>query len=227
MAITRFARCRFGISSRKTDHVDVWAGTTGGTTTLSRPTLKARRKKPKVSGQHSAVDNRQSHIGSKTLTSTARAPCMDLSLPFVQYQESMQGGLRAALLTEVTRRTQAGGVQFAAYPATFANRRADVASRPVSKPDAIGLQQQIESRAGIKIAISKAGWYRITQPELVAAGLDPNVNAPQLQLYANGRSVPIKQSGDEKHLTSSDYIEFYGRGMRLAHRRDPNLLSGY
>jgi hypothetical protein len=166
-------------------------------------------------GQRTALSSRQSAVtywledldidGTRTL----HGPIV----PFVQYQESMQGGLRAALLTEVTRRTQAGGVQFAAYPATFANRRADVASRPVSKPDAIGLQQQIESQPGIKIAISKAGWYRITQPELVAAGLDPNVNAPQLQLYANGRSVPIKQSGDEKHLTSSDYIEFYGQSI--------------
>src|SRR6185503_7948700 len=44
-------------------------------------------------------------------------------------------------------------------------------------------------------------------------GLDPNVNASRLQLYANGRSVPLKQSGDEVRLTSSDCIEFYGQGV--------------
>jgi len=131
--------------------------------------------------------------------------------PLVQYEKPRQDGPRAALLNEVSRRTPAGGVRFDDYPAAFAGQRADVVNPPVSDPDAIALQQQIESRAGIKIAVSKAGWYRITQPELVAAGLDPNVNASRLQLYANGRSVPIKQSGDELHLTSSDYIEFYGQ----------------
>jgi hypothetical protein len=136
------------------------------------------------------------------------------SLPILQFQKPRQdGGQRAALLNEVTRQTQAGGVRLDAYPAVFATERANVASPQVSNTDAIALQEQIESWPGIKIVISKAGWYRITQPELMAAGLDPNVNAPQLQLYANGRSVPIKQSGDEVHLTSSDYIEFYGHGQ--------------
>ena len=133
--------------------------------------------------------------------------------PFVQYEKPRLDGPRAALLNEVSRRTPAVGIRFDDYPAAFAGQRADVVSPPVSNPDAIALQQQIESRPGIKIAVSKAGWYRITQPELIAAGLDPNVNASRLQLYANGRSVPIKQSGDEVHLTSSDYIEFYGQGV--------------
>lgn len=133
--------------------------------------------------------------------------------PLAQYEKPRQDGPRAALLNEVSRRTQAGGVRFDDYPAAFVGQRADVVSPPVSNPDAIALQQQIESRPGIKIAVSRAGWYRITQPELVAAGLDPNVNASRLQLYANGRSVPIKQSGNEVDLTSSDYIEFYGQGV--------------
>jgi hypothetical protein len=133
--------------------------------------------------------------------------------PYAQYQKPRQGGPRAALLNEVTQRTQPEGVRFAGYPAAFAEPRAYVATPLMSSSDAIALQQQIESRPGIKIAVSRAGWYRITQPELVAVGLDPNVNAQRLQLYANGRTVPIKQSGDEVHLTSSDYIEFYGQGV--------------
>jgi len=132
--------------------------------------------------------------------------------PIVEYKRPGRGGPRAALLKEVTKPTQAV-VRLDAYPAAFAEQRRGVASPLVFDTDAIALQQQIEARPGIKIAVSKAGWYRITQPELLAAGLDPNTNAQQLQLYANGRSVPIKQSGDEVHLTSSDYIEFYGQGV--------------
>lgn len=135
------------------------------------------------------------------------------TVSLVQYRKRKQGGgQRAVLLNEVTRRTDEGGVRLSAYPKALAEERADVASSLVSNTDAIALQQQIESRPGIKITVSQPGWYRITQPELLAAGLDPNVNAVQLQLYANGRSVPIKQSGDKVHLTSSDYIEFYGQG---------------
>jgi len=134
--------------------------------------------------------------------------------PLVQNQKTRQGSeQRAALLNEVSPSTPSGGVRFDVYPSAFVADRANVARPQVSNTDAIALQQQIESQPGIKIAVSKAGWYRITQPELVAAGLDPNVNASQLQLYANGRSVPIKQSGDKVHLTSSDYIEFYGHGV--------------
>jgi hypothetical protein len=130
----------------------------------------------------------------------------------VQYKPK-QGGPRAALLNEVTGRTTASGVEFAAYPAAVAAHRVHLASPLVSDADAVALQQRIEAGPGIKIAVKKAGWYRVTQPELAAAGLDPNVNAAQLQLYGNGRAVPIKQSGDEVHLTSSDYIEFYGQGV--------------
>ena len=133
--------------------------------------------------------------------------------PIAEYRKPGRGGPRAALLNEVTPLTPAEGVRLDAYPAAFAEQSRNLASPRVSDSDAVALQQQIEARPGIKIAVSKAGWYRITQPELLAAGLDPNVNAQQLQLYANGRSVPIKQSGDEVHLTSSDYIEFFGQGV--------------
>ena len=129
------------------------------------------------------------------------------TVSFMEYQKPKQGGgQRAVLLNEVTPGTGQGGVWLNAYPTALAEEHANVASSLVSDIDAIALQQQIESLPGIKITVSKAGWYRITQPELVAAGLNPNVNALQLQLYANGRRVPIKQSGDQVNLTSSDYI---------------------
>ena len=45
------------------------------------------------------------------------------------------------------------------------------------------------------------------------AGLDPDADATHLQLYANGRAVPIKLSVTGGPLTSSDYLEFYGQGL--------------
>ncbi len=73
-------------------------------------------------------------------------------------------------------------------------------------------QQTIAATAGVKIAVSKTGWYRVTQPELIAAGYDANANAAQLHLFANGQELPIKVSGGGAVLGPSDYIEFYGRG---------------
>ena len=172
------------------------------------PTAQSKYQRSAVSGQPPAVTYWLEDVdidGTRTL----HGPIA----PLVEYPKPRQSGPRAALLNELTRRTQAGGVRFDACPAAFAERRRDVASPLVSNPDALATQQWIESLPGIKIAVSKAGWYRITQSELVAAGFDPHMNALLLQLYAKGRSVPIKQSGDKIHLTSSDYIEFYGQGV--------------
>ena len=129
--------------------------------------------------------------------------------PSCSIQRKLKGGQRAPLLGEVSRRIPASGIGAARWAAAFAAERAKLRKR-VADPDALVKQREIESLPGVKIAINREGWYRISQAELVAAGLDANVNAPQLQLYTNGRAVAIRQSGDGVHLTSSDYIEFYG-----------------
>jgi hypothetical protein len=78
---------------------------------------------------------------------------------------------------------------------------------------ALSVQQGIAATPGVKLAVSKTGWFRVTQGELVAAGLDPNVNAANLQLFANAVEAPFKVSGNGVQFTSSDYIEFYGHGI--------------
>lgn len=132
--------------------------------------------------------------------------------PTHEYRKPRQGEPRAALLNEAAPREPGRGIDLITYPAAFGDKRAKSAQPLVSDHDAMAMQQAIESRPGVKIVISKTGWYRIGQPELVAAGLDPNIHAQQLQLYAKGRAVPISISRDEVHLTPSDYIEFYGQG---------------
>ena len=76
--------------------------------------------------------------------------------------------------------------------------------------DTAVFQRQIADMAGVKFNVGKAGWYRIAQPELIAAGLDSNVIASHLQLYAGGVEVPMRVSGNGQQLTASDIIEFYG-----------------
>lgn len=66
--------------------------------------------------------------------------------------------------------------------------------------------------AALKIAIRQPGWYRITQTELIAAGLSPNVDPSLLQLYADGVEQPILQTGANL-FDAAGSIEFYATGM--------------
>jgi hypothetical protein len=128
------------------------------------------------------------------------------------------------LLSEVQKHAPGSGSYFREWPAVFASQHAALIKAPESGsnrkggPDAAqaqsqAAQEQIGGMSGIKIAVSRSGWQRISQPELVAAGLDPNVSAQKLQLYANGSAVPIRLSGNGLTLTATDYIEFYGHGL--------------
>jgi hypothetical protein len=69
----------------------------------------------------------------------------------------------------------------------------------------------------IKLSVNHEGWYRINQPDLVGAGLDPNVNPRNLQLFVDGREVPMTiQSSQSGKFDSSSSISFYGLGLDAA-----------
>jgi hypothetical protein len=75
------------------------------------------------------------------------------------------------------------------------------------------VQWSLAGAPAVKIFIQEEGWYRITQPDLIAYGLD-DVDPRYLQLYVNGRQIPmVVTGGDGKHLDPQDYIEFYGMGL--------------
>jgi hypothetical protein len=80
-----------------------------------------------------------------------------------------------------------------------------------SQPDGL-LQTQwdVAARAAVKILVRKEGWHRVTQPQLVAAGLNPAANPRTIQLFADGQELPIIVAGEDKtRLEPSDYIEFF------------------
>lgn len=63
----------------------------------------------------------------------------------------------------------------------------------------------------IKLGIQEEGWYRVAQPELVAAGLAPTINPRFLRLFVAGEEVPLVVVGEEDgHFDPQDGIEFYG-----------------
>ncbi len=74
-------------------------------------------------------------------------------------------------------------------------------------------QWDLASQSAIKIGVKQAGWYRITQPDLVAAGLDASVDPHRLRLFLNGIEQAIRVSGeDDGHFDPADAVEFYGTG---------------
>jgi hypothetical protein len=76
------------------------------------------------------------------------------------------------------------------------------------------VQWVLASSPGLKLFIQEEGWYRVTQPELVAAGLDPKVNPRNLQLYVDGQEQAIRVNvRKDGQFGSQDYIEFYGTGL--------------
>ena len=76
------------------------------------------------------------------------------------------------------------------------------------------IQQEIASLPAVKIGVERAGWYRLTQPQLISAGLATAINPRMLQLFVDGEQVPIFVSGElDGKFDAGDTVEFYGLGL--------------
>jgi hypothetical protein len=68
-------------------------------------------------------------------------------------------------------------------------------------------QRWVAAQPGVRIGITKEGFYRVSRAELQSAGFNVNASSALWQLYANGveQAINIGAGGN--------YIEFYGRGI--------------
>jgi Peptidase family C25 len=90
-------------------------------------------------------------------------------------------------------------------------------------------QWDVAAKPGAKIVINKAGWYRVTQAELVAAGFDVTKDPRYLQLFVDGTEMPLIVNGGLKgRLEPTDSIEFYGQALNTpsTNQRTYYLLNG-
>jgi len=88
------------------------------------------------------------------------------------------------------------------------------APAPQISPEQLALQSGIAARDSIKLSVKREGWYRVTQPELIGAGMDPRIDPRMLQLYVDGNEQPIIVTGEEDAaFDAQDAIEFYGLGL--------------
>ncbi len=97
-------------------------------------------------------------------------------------------------------------------PTTRVDRSASI--RTVSA-SGVSIQTVTGGLAAAKLTVKSEGFYRVTQPELAAAGFDTNVNPRNLRLFVDGREQPIKVIA-KSVFDSSAAIEFYGVGVDSA-----------
>jgi len=74
----------------------------------------------------------------------------------------------------------------------------------------------IANQPALKIGVRADGWYRITQPEMAAAGFATSADARNLRLFVGGNEIAMRTSRDSGALTASDYVEFWGQGLDVA-----------
>jgi hypothetical protein len=87
-------------------------------------------------------------------------------------------------------------------------------SASVPKSEGPASTRPVTGQPAIKLSVKGEGFYRIGQPELLAAGLNANVDPRNLQLYAEGQQIPIRVNGEaDGRLDSRDSLEFYGLGL--------------
>jgi uncharacterized repeat protein (TIGR01451 family) len=85
-------------------------------------------------------------------------------------------------------------------------------------PTQAQIQKQFELAAhpAVRIMVRHEGWHRVTQPQLVKAGLDPNVDPALLHLYAEAIEQPIEITGATNGpggFGPQAAINFYGTGI--------------
>jgi uncharacterized repeat protein (TIGR01451 family) len=78
------------------------------------------------------------------------------------------------------------------------------------------LQFELAAHPAVKIFVLHEGWHRVTQTELIQAGLDPNVDPALLHLYAEAMEQPIQITGASSGpggFGPQATIQFYGTGV--------------
>jgi len=112
---------------------------------------------------------------------------------------------RAPSLTLDTRASNCGPVNSGSRPFQRTGDQPAITSRTQRQ------QYALAAGPAIKISVCAEGWYRLTQPQLLAAGLSPDVDPQLLQLYVNGIEQPMLVSGQSHgKLDPQDTVEFYG-----------------
>lgn len=133
-------------------------------------------------------------------------------------ERSMHGPISPSVTASSARSTSSQMMAEFASAATAvpaASRVVENSARQVAPSQGQTNQQfDLAAHPAVKIMADHEGWYRVTQPELVAAGLIRNADPRNLRLFAEGLEQPMLITGaDGGRFGSNAAIEFYATGM--------------
>jgi peptidase C25-like protein len=80
----------------------------------------------------------------------------------------------------------------------------------------VSLQPVSMGQSAVKMSVKAEGFYRVTQPELIAAGFNPSADPRTIQLFVDGQEQAINVATRNGQFDSSASIEFYGVGIDSA-----------
>ena len=89
----------------------------------------------------------------------------------------------------------------------------EAVARPRNSATIQNVGFQLAGQSAVKIFVDHEGWYRVTQPQLVAAGLPSSLDPNSLHLFAEGVEQPVRVTGAGGVFDSQSSIEFYGTGI--------------
>ncbi len=79
--------------------------------------------------------------------------------------------------------------------------------------ESLAEQWAIANQPALKIGVRADGWYRVTQPQMAAAGFDTSGDARNLRLFVGGNEIAMRVSREIGPLGAADFIEFWGQGL--------------
>jgi hypothetical protein len=99
---------------------------------------------------------------------------------------------------------------------TFARANQPQIAKATILPPPAAAQLRLAAGPAVKMSVRRAGWQRVSGSQLQAAGLPPDAEAKNLQLFLNGREIPLSARSatgrDDGPLGANGVIEFYGQG---------------
>ncbi|MEW6129644.1 MAG: C25 family cysteine peptidase [Acidobacteriota bacterium] len=93
----------------------------------------------------------------------------------------------------------------------FANTDDNLTLAKISGKTETDSPGMMESLRAIKIGVKQEGFYRLTPTELSRAGLSKDANPQTLQMFVEGKEIPISVVTDKSG--SLQAVEFYGVGL--------------
>jgi peptidase C25-like protein len=76
---------------------------------------------------------------------------------------------------------------------------------------------ELATKPAVKMSIREAGFYRVSQPDLVRAGIAADADPRRLQLFVDGLEVPMLIKGEsDGRFDATDAIEFYATGLETS-----------